>query len=71
MWGSDVDDVDVRVCRELGVGPVGFRRLRDTAFREKLGGASGGCRGRGGDDGVVDIGRIPVCWVDEEVFSER
>jgi len=70
VWGCNVDDVDVGVCREGAVAAVRGGGGGSVDFAEEVCGARGGGRGCGGGDEVVDVVCIAGGRVDEEVFGE-
>ena len=68
--GGDVDDVDVGVRDEFGVGAVCGGGVGDSVgFDEFLRAGGGAGRGDGGD-GVRDVGDGAGGGVDQEVFGE-
>lgn len=70
MRGGDVDDIDVWVRDEGGVGAVCFGGRRGVELVEEVLGAGGGGGGCGCDDLVADVVDGAGGGVDEEVFCE-
>ena len=70
VGSGDVDNVDVWVGGELGVGAVGACCGGCADGFEELGGAGCGCGGGGCCDDVADIGCIAGLGIDEEVFCK-
>lgn len=70
VGGGDVDDVDVGVGDEVGVGAVGFGGGGRADFGEELLGLGDGGGGAGGGDDVFDVVDAAGGGVDDEVFGE-
>jgi len=70
MGGGDVDDVDVWVGGEVGVGAVGACCGGCADGGEERRGAGCGCGGGGCGDDVADGGYGAGLGIDEEVFCE-
>lgn len=68
--GGDVDDVDVGVGDELGVGAVGLCGARAVDLFDEAGGAVAGAGRRDGDDFVANVADFTDSGVAEEITAE-
>lgn len=69
--GGDVDDVDVGVGDELGVGTVGLGGRGTLDLLDEAGSTVGRARGGDGDNLVADIVDVADGRVAEQVSAER